>query len=129
MRSSGWSSDVCASDLRLFCEVTGAGRQSVLEALQILLRDGYVTNEPNRGFRVAILDASEAADIYQVRSVLEGLAAQNFINLASETERVALERALDSLEVAVNREDVEAQLQAVEQIGRAWCRERVGQYV
>ncbi|MCC2595363.1 GntR family transcriptional regulator [Pusillimonas sp. MFBS29] len=99
---------------RMLCEFTGAGRQSVREALQILLRDGYVTNEPNRGFRVASLDAAEAADIYQVRSVLEGLAAQNFINLASEAERAALEAALGTLENAINREDIEAQLQAVE---------------
>ncbi|NYT36391.1 GntR family transcriptional regulator [Allopusillimonas soli] len=100
---------------RLLCEFTGASRQSVREALQTLLRDGYVTNEPNCGFRVATLDAAEAADIYQVRAVLEGLAAQNFIKLATRSERTLLEAALGSLEAAVNREDVDAQLQAVEQ--------------
>lgn len=99
---------------RALCEFTGASRSSVREALQALLREGFVSTQPNRGFRVATLDASEAADIYQVRSVLEGLAARNFINMATESQRAALREALDALEDAVKREDVEAQLQAIE---------------
>jgi DNA-binding GntR family transcriptional regulator len=100
---------------RMLCEFTGSSRQLVREALQALLLEGCVSNEANRGFWVAALDATEAADIYQVRAVLEGLAAQNFINMATLNERQDLERALQDLVAAVNHDDVQAQLQAVEQ--------------
>ena len=99
---------------KALCELTGASRSSVREALQLLAREGYVVNEPNRGVRVATLDAQEAADIYQVRSVLEGLAARNFINLATVEQRENLDQALRMLETAVQTGDVAAQLKAIE---------------
>ncbi|MGB3287646.1 MAG: GntR family transcriptional regulator [Burkholderiaceae bacterium] len=99
---------------RTLCERMSAGRSSVREALQQLLQEGFVENEPNRGYRVATLNASEAADIYQVRSVLEGLAARNFINMATEAQRSALQESLDALEVSVEAGDVKAQLAAIE---------------
>ena len=103
----------------MLCEQTGAGRSSVRETLHMLLREGFVSNEPNRGFRVATLDATEAADIYQVRSVLEGLAARNFINMASKDERAALDNALVLLDKAIEEEDVKKQLAAIDAFYRA----------
>lgn len=99
---------------RTLCELMAASRSSVREALQQLLQEGFVDNEPNRGYRVATLSASEAADIYQVRSVLEGLAARNFINMATEAQRTSLQMSLDTLEAAVKLGDVKAQLAAIE---------------
>src|SRR5690606_39598570 len=72
---------------KALCELTRASRSSVREALQMLEQEGYVSNQPNRGVRVAILDVQEAVDIYQVRLVMEGLAARNFINLATPDQR------------------------------------------
>lgn len=99
---------------RMLCELTGSSRQLVREALQTLLLEGCVRSEANRGFWVAALDAAEAADIYQVRAVLEGLAAQNFITMATYAEREQLEQALNALVVAVNNDNVKEQLAAVE---------------
>lgn len=100
---------------RTLCELTDASRSSVREALQLLLREGFVEYETNRGYRVTTLDASEAGDIYQVRSVLEGLAAKNFINMATYAQRSALQEAIDLLETAVNQQDVQLQLSAIEE--------------
>lgn len=99
---------------RAMCEFTQASRSSVREALQQLRQEGFVENRPNHGVRVASLDIQEAADIYQVRSVLEGLAARNFINMATVSQRQVLEQALAKLERAVEDEDVVAQLHAIE---------------
>lgn len=99
---------------RALCEFTKASRSSVREALQLLQQEGFLENRPNQGVRVAALDAQEAADIYQVRSVLEGLAAKNFITMATTAQREQLDRSLVQLEQAVQNDDVVAQLQAIE---------------
>ena len=80
----------------------------------MLEQEGYVSNQPNRGVRVAILDVQEAADIYQVRSVLEGLAARNFINMATPDQREKLDRTLSQLALSVEQKDVARQLEAIE---------------
>ncbi|HBP31185.1 MAG: GntR family transcriptional regulator [Advenella sp.] len=99
---------------RALCDFTGASRSSVREALQLLRQEGYIDIRPNQGVRVTTLDAREAADIYQVRSVLEGLAARNFINMATAAQRAALQEALTQLESAIEREDVASQLKSIE---------------
>jgi len=104
---------------RALCEFTGASRSSVREALQLLQQEGFVENQPHRGVTVATLNAREAADIYQVRSVLEGLAARNFITLATADQRAELDASLDMLEAAVEEEDVVRQLRAIERFYEA----------
>ncbi|PLC55509.1 GntR family transcriptional regulator [Pollutimonas nitritireducens] len=99
---------------KALCELTQASRSSVREALQMLEQEGYVSNQPNRGVRVAVLDVQEAADIYQVRSVLEGLAARNFINMATPAQREKLDQTLSQLAVSVEEKDVAEQLEAIE---------------
>jgi Transcriptional regulators len=99
---------------KMLCTFTGASRSSVREALQLLMQEGFVSNQPNRGYRVATLDASEAADIYQMRSVLEGLAARNFINFATQAQRETLKGTLSDLGAAVEEGDVGRQLAAIE---------------
>jgi len=99
---------------RALCDFTGASRSSVREAIQLLQQEGFIEIRPNQGVRVATLDAREAADIYQVRSVLEGLAARNFINMATASQRDALNQALQDLEQAIEKENIAAQLTSIE---------------
>ena len=55
----------------------GVSRQPVLQALQILRRQGLIVDEDNRrGIRVAPLDAAFIQNLYQVRGVLDSLAAR-----------------------------------------------------
>jgi DNA-binding GntR family transcriptional regulator len=55
----------------------GVSRQPVLQALQILRRQGLIVDEDNRrGIRVAPLNATFIQNLYQVRGVLDSLAAR-----------------------------------------------------
>lgn len=56
-------------------EKFGVGRAAVRAALARLEQDGLVEREPNRGARVRAVSEEEAAEMYEVRAVLEGLAA------------------------------------------------------
>ena len=51
-------------------------RQPVLQALRLLKQDGFVLDAPGRGVQVAPLDVARLAQIYQVRSALDALAAR-----------------------------------------------------
>jgi DNA-binding GntR family transcriptional regulator len=51
-------------------------RQPVLQALRLLKKDGFVLDAPGRGILVAPLDAVWLANVYQVRSALDALAAR-----------------------------------------------------
>jgi DNA-binding GntR family transcriptional regulator len=51
-------------------------RNPVREALQGLASEGFVVIEPRRGARVASISPERAAELFQVREVLEGLAAR-----------------------------------------------------
>ncbi len=51
-------------------------RQPVLQALRLLKKDGFVLDAPGRGVLVTPLDVTGLAQIYQVRSALDALAAR-----------------------------------------------------
>lgn len=81
---------------RELCELTGASRSPVREALRHLEAEGLVTVLPNRGPVVSEVSQEEAKEIYQVRAVLEGLAGRLF---AENGDPAALEELRASLEV------------------------------
>lgn len=51
-------------------------RQPVLQALRVLKKEGFVVDAGRRGLMVAPLDSQAIVHIYEVRSVLDGLAAR-----------------------------------------------------
>ena len=51
-------------------------RQPVLQALRLLKKDGFVIDAGRRGLMAAPLNAGLIAQVYEVRSVLDGLAAR-----------------------------------------------------
>jgi DNA-binding GntR family transcriptional regulator len=51
-------------------------RQPVLQALRLLKKDGFVIDAGRRGLQVAPLEAPAIAQVYEVRAVLDGLAAR-----------------------------------------------------
>jgi GntR family transcriptional regulator, trigonelline degradation regulator len=83
---------------RELVELTGVSRTSVREALRELAAEGLVTAIPNKGTVVASVSAEEARQLYQVRSVLEGLAGRLFVENAGAAQRKALVRALERIE-------------------------------
>ena len=79
------------------CELTGASRTSVREALRQLETEGLVTLVPNRGPIVASIDRTQARSIYQVRGALESLAGSLFAANATDAQIGRLEAAVSDL--------------------------------
>ena len=75
---------ICAGELapgaRLTQEDLAAtldvSRQPVLQALRLLKKEGFVSDAGRRGLRVAPLEAQAITQVYEVRAVLDGLAAR-----------------------------------------------------
>lgn len=82
---------------RMLCELFGASRTVVREAVRLLEAEGLVTVLPNRGPFVAYLPIGEAAQIYEVRGVLEALAGEGFAIRASDEERASLRRIYEEM--------------------------------
>ena len=67
-------------------------RQPVLQALRLLRKDGFVIDAGRRGLMVAPLDALRIEQTYQVRAVLDGLAAREAaLQVREAVQAVALE--------------------------------------
>ncbi|MCJ9728665.1 GntR family transcriptional regulator [Bradyrhizobium sp. PRIMUS42] len=63
---------------RELCELTGVGRTSIREALRQLEAEGLITSVPHRGPVVSTISREEAAQLYDLRAVLEGFAGRAF---------------------------------------------------
>jgi DNA-binding GntR family transcriptional regulator len=79
------------------CDMLGASRPPVREALRELEAEGLIRIVPNRGAEVATLDVKTAESIYQVRGVLEALAAKLCAERADEELVGRLGAALDKV--------------------------------
>jgi len=80
---------------RELTEMLGVSRTVVREALRSLEAEGLVHVIPNKGPVVRELSRAEAEDLYQIRAVLEGLAARLFVQHASAEQVGQLAKALD----------------------------------
>ena len=85
---------------RELVELTGVSRTSIREALRELTAEGLVTSVPNKGNVVTTVSAKEAAQLYEVRSALEGLAGRIFVHNASAKARYDLAKAMKDIERA-----------------------------
>jgi len=97
---------------RDLCEMTGVSRTLVREALRQLESEGLVQVIAHKGPVVATITAEQAAGIYQVREVLEGLAAELFATHASDDHRQALHTAFVGVRQAYKSGDVLTRLAA-----------------
>jgi GntR family transcriptional regulator, trigonelline degradation regulator len=87
---------------RELVELTGVSRTSIREALRELTAEGLVTSVPNKGNVVTRVSAKEAAQLYEVRSALEGLAGRIFVRNASAKSRYDLAEAMRDIERAAS---------------------------
>lgn len=82
---------------RELIEQLGVSRTTVREVLARLAAEGLVTMIPQKGAIVSVLSFDEAADIYQMRALLEGLAVRRFIERARPEDLTELRRIVDDL--------------------------------
>jgi len=97
---------------RELIEMTGVSRTVVREALRQLESEGVIETVPNKGPVVRKLTLEEAEDLYQIRSVLEGLAARMFVTNAGKTDIAELKRAMSETVTAYRGGDPEIILKA-----------------
>ena len=89
---------------RELIEQTGVSRTTIREVLRQLAAEGLVTTIPHKGTIVASPSIERAAELYEVRAVLEGMAARQFAERATEVHQRALRRALEGIEARARSE-------------------------
>ena len=89
-------------------EQLAVSRSPVLQALRLLKKDGLVQDAPGRGVQVTPLSIDWIAKVYEVRAVLDGLAAR----LAAERGATIDQRLLDAGRRQSDGSDVKAMIDA-----------------
>jgi len=93
---------------RELCEKLGVSRPSLREALRQLEAEGLITLIPHRGPIVTTVDEEEAHQLYELRSLLEGFAAQRCAEAGSaEFKRALAEAVEDFAAVALSGQSVD----------------------
>ena len=95
---------------RELCEMLQVSRPPLREALRRLEAEKLVVIVPHKGPAVASLDTREAKELYALRALLEGFAAQEFARLASDEQIRDLERAVCDLHAQAKNPDRRALL-------------------
>jgi DNA-binding GntR family transcriptional regulator len=83
----------------------GISRTPIREALGRLEYEGLVRLMPRGGVSVAVLDLEAAAALYDVREVLDGLAARLAAQRASKADLARLDQALAAMAQCLERGD------------------------
>jgi GntR family transcriptional regulator, trigonelline degradation regulator len=94
---------------RELIEQTGVSRTTIREVLRQLAAEGLVTTIPQKGAIVVVPSAQEAADLYEVRATLEGLAGRRFVRHASDEQIVQLRKAFKDIERLAKRREPDIQ--------------------
>ncbi|MFC4278113.1 GntR family transcriptional regulator [Achromobacter aloeverae] len=71
------------------------GRTPVREALKRIQDEGLITHEPGRGLVVTSMDPQEVGELYAMRQVLEGAAAELAARHASDADIANMQAILD----------------------------------
>jgi DNA-binding GntR family transcriptional regulator len=89
----------------------GVSRMPVREALHRLGVAGLVSIAPHRGAVVSELSASECAELYRIRAVLDGLAARLATPTLVKADHARLRTLLQEMHASVQAKDLERLLQ------------------
>lgn len=90
---------------RALCQMFGVSRTVVREAVRQLEAEGLIEIRPHRGSFVKSMSSEEAAQIYDLRGVLEALAARSFAVKATADEIEELKEVYGQLCAAPDAEE------------------------
>ena len=91
---------------RELCEALGVSRTSVREALRQLQSEKLVETGPSRNMQVAVINAQDAEDIYQLREMIETLAIRQFVMLADRAALKRLEATYKNMRRSISKNDL-----------------------
>lgn len=100
------------------CENYGVSRTVIREALRQLESENLITMLPGHGPIVTLLTEHDIEALYQVRSVLEGLAGELFAIRASKQQATALRRQIETMEKAYLHGTVQSREQSKDEFYR-----------
>jgi len=83
---------------RMLCELLQVSRPVVREAVRMLTAEGLIETIPHKGAFVRSISAEEAAQIYELRAVLEALVAKSFVLRATDAQLQRLRDVYEELE-------------------------------
>ncbi|GAA4023545.1 GntR family transcriptional regulator [Allokutzneria multivorans] len=83
---------------RELIEQTGVSRTTIREVLRQLAAEGLVTTVPHKGTVVTSVSPKQAAELYEVRAVLEGMAGRLFAQRATEKQLREIRKAFEEIE-------------------------------
>jgi DNA-binding GntR family transcriptional regulator len=93
-------------NVEMIAKEVGASRTPVWEAVHRLIQEGLLENIPNRGVFMVTLKPEKALELYEVRDVLEGLAARlAAVNIDDGTLR-NMKKSVEEQAKVVEKEDV-----------------------
>jgi DNA-binding GntR family transcriptional regulator len=94
----------------VWARTLGVSQASIREAINILAKAGFVTKALGRSARVVNLAAEDVKQIYQVRGVIEGLAARLAAERGSDTAKLSNE--LGKMQASAEKNDLASLLDA-----------------
>ncbi len=86
--------------------VMGVSRAPIREAFRLMEKEGLIKIIPRKGAIVSSVSREDVAEIYEVSSVLEGLAARLFCERATETELKKMKKICRDMETQIEKKNL-----------------------